>query len=365
MAKKKFKSSFSGRIKSNAEQRKKGFSYGYLTIPMGVDLFQPETDSRVVFDIMPYEVTDKNHMDVPQAEVGELWYKKPFKIHREVGATKKTVICPTTFGKPCPICEYATELRKREHSDEEIRALRPSKRNLYAVIVRSGKGKNDKVQLFEMSDFLFQKTFEEQLSEETEFDVFPDHQEGFSIRVRFAEDSLGGNKYASPTRFDFVERNEQYDDSILDKIPKLDELLEVLSYNQIKAMFFEMDDDIEEAEHEEVEKKPVRKTSRAKAKPKRKKEITIESLSEMSFEELEDLCDEKNLNIDPFDYEEDELEELTMDIAEELGLVDDENESPFIDDNEEDTEDDDDEEDDDEPEEPKRKPVRTKRTTRK
>ena len=65
----------------------------------------------------------------------------------------------------------------------------------------------------------------------------------------------------------------------------------------------ESDDDDEEEEEEEEEE-----------------ELTGEELAEMDFEELEDVCDDKDLETDPDDYDEDDIEKLRKAIAKELGL---------------------------------------------
>lgn len=49
-------------------------------------------------------------------------------------------------------------------------------------------------------------------------------------------------------------------------------------------------------------------------------ELTGEELAEMDFEELEDVCDDKDLETDPDDYDEDGVEKLRKAIAKELGL---------------------------------------------
>ena len=40
----------------------------------------------------------------------------------------------------------------------------------------------------------------------------------------------------------------------------------------------------------------------------------------MDFEELEDVCDDKELDTDPDDYDEDDVDKLRADIAKELGI---------------------------------------------
>lgn len=63
------------------------------------------------------------------------------------------------------------------------------------------------------------------------------------------------------------------------------------------------DDDDDDSEEEEEEE-----------------ELTGEELAEMDFEELEDVCDDKDLETDPDDYNEDDIEKLRKAIAKELGL---------------------------------------------
>ena len=63
------------------------------------------------------------------------------------------------------------------------------------------------------------------------------------------------------------------------------------------------DDDDDDSEEEEEEE-----------------ELTGEELAEMDFEELEDVCDDKDLETDPDDYDEDDVEKLRKAIAKELDL---------------------------------------------
>ena len=84
MAKKSKKGRFSGKVKSNIQKTKfDSNSYGYLSLPSGVSVFKPEK-GIAKFDIIPYLVTDKKHMDRDDDDVvavpGEAWYRKPFKI---------------------------------------------------------------------------------------------------------------------------------------------------------------------------------------------------------------------------------------------------------------------------------------------
>lgn len=68
----------------------------------------------------------------------------------------------------------------------------------------------------------------------------------------------------------------------------------------------EEDDDEEEEEEEEDEEA---------AAP------SPEELAGMDFEELEDVCDDHSLDVDPDDYEEEDIEKFRKAIAKELGIT--------------------------------------------
>ena len=48
--------------------------------------------------------------------------------------------------------------------------------------------------------------------------------------------------------------------------------------------------------------------------------LTAEALQEMDFEELEDVCDDKELDTDPDDFDEEDVDKLRKAIAKELGI---------------------------------------------
>jgi hypothetical protein len=268
---------FQGKMKDVTDKRKKGRSYGYLTIPNGVDIFQlPNNTCKVTMDVLPYKVTVDNHPDSDiGAEKGVYWFKRPFKLHRNIGVNPESAVCPNSIGKPCPICEYKRELYKSEGNEAEIDEIRLSKRNLYAVVVHQVdkiKYPEPKIQLFEFSDKLFEEVMEEQLEDDPNWENFALPDEGSSLVVRFSEDSFGKNKYPKATRFDLVERDEQYDEAILDEVPNLDECLTVLEYDALKNLFFNVVSD-DEPETDEKESEP--ETPR-KARGFRKREEVVE-----------------------------------------------------------------------------------------
>jgi hypothetical protein len=299
MAKKKT-SRFRGKVNRNVEKQKaNASSFGYLKIPQGVDLFKVEPDTRVKFDIIPYIVSDETHMDRDDdfevAVPGELWYKKPFKIHRNVGPDNESIVCPTTFGKKCPICEYKAKLAREGAPREETDPLRTTLRNLYYVVPIGSKEHEEKIHLWEFSQGNFQKLLNKELAEDEDYEVFPDLEEGMTLKVRFDEETFLKNKFAKASRIDFLEREEAYAEDFADELTSLDEMLKVLSYKEIERMFFEFEAPEDEDEDEETrtfkevddeddeeEDKPKRKPAR---KPKPKPEPEPEEEEEEDEEE--------------------------------------------------------------------------------
>jgi len=209
-------------------------------------------------------------------------------------------------------------------NDDSVRALKPSMRNLYVVVPKGSKKFEEKPHVWDISQFLFQEKLNEEVQENEEFETFPDLEEGYTLRIRFSEESFGSNKFAETSRIDFKDRDKPYKESILDDIPHLDDLLEVPSYKTVEAMFFGgLDED--EIEDDEEEETPKRRTA-----------------SRKNFKDDED---EEEDDEDSDDEEDDDSES--------------------DDDDEEEDEEEDDDDDEEEPEPPKPPVRRTSRASKK
>jgi hypothetical protein len=297
------KSDFRGKVTNDAKrQQKAATSYGYLNLPKGVNVFSPEPGSRVQFDILPYVITDPKHPDRnPDLDIampGTLWYKRPFRIHRNIGIENDSVVCLASIGKRCPICEHRAKLTKEGAEKEEIDALKSSLRNIYIVVPIGHKKFEETPYVFDISQFLFQNLLNEELEEDEDNAVFPDLEEGKTLKVRFESRTIGsGQPFSEASRIDFVERDATYPESILDEVPNLDEILKILSYDELHAKFFEIDteedggklksatDDDDEEEEPEVEEKP--KPRKSLRKPKEEIEEEEEPVVEEKDEEEE------------------------------------------------------------------------------
>jgi hypothetical protein len=336
--------------KDTQRQERASSSFGYLDLPKDMKVFSPEPEGRVKLDFLPYEVTDPKHPDRdPESDIavpGTLWYKRPFRTHRNIGVEQDTVVCLTSIGKKCPICEYRTKLANEKAEKEVIDALKPSLRNLYIVVPLNSKKFEVEIHVFDISQAMFQKQLNADLKEREENRRFPDLEEGKTLDIRFESTTFGGSKpFPKCNRIDFDERKETYDESILEQVPNLDKILKILSYEELSAKFFEMDSDddggkLKSTDRDEKEDKDEKdeKTDRKKnplaskkvekeKEPEKEKEKekekepngpTWEDLQALSGRKLTRFCDDNKLKLDPDKYEEDD--DLRKAIAKELDI---------------------------------------------
>jgi hypothetical protein len=250
------RSKFADKVRANTQQQKEArSSYGYLKLPKGVRMFQPKGGTRARVDFLPYVVTDKAHPDRKEdlkiATPGELWYKRPFRVHRGVGAEKQTLVCPSSFGRKCPICEYRSQRTKEGADRKETDVLKFSNRNLYCVVPIDDKEHEAEPHVFDVSQFLFQDLLNNEMEEDERFYGFFDPEVGYTLKIRFDEESFAGNKFAQASRIDFTERDKAYSEKELAKVPSLDDMLTVLPYKEIDQLFLELDPADEKGEDDD------------------------------------------------------------------------------------------------------------------
>lgn len=229
--------------------------------------------------IIPYEVKTKNHPLVKSGtlKIGDIDYVMDYYIHKNVGASGGDVVCiKRTFGKPCPICEMAKEAQDAGKT-EDYQQLKPSRRVIYNVI--DEKNPEAGIQIFEASQYLFEKELiEEARNAEAggEMTDFADIDEGKSVSFRASEATFGKNKYFEFKSFQFLDREEELDGDLIDQAHSFDELMVVLSYQDIAKLLHGGDDeepaasDDSDEDEDEEEEKPA-KPAKAEEKPPVKK----------------------------------------------------------------------------------------------
>jgi hypothetical protein len=272
--------SFRGKVRTDGERSEKNF-VSYLNLPKGIKQYQAEEDIRKIkLDILPYTVSDPNHpcKDVVNkiALEGDLWYRRPILMHTRVGGLGNSkILCPKSIGKKCPICDYQKKRFDEGAPKEETTPLYPQRRSLY-VVIPDGE---DDIYVWDMSNKMFQDMLIEELKDNPENEVFPDLEEGKTLEIRLKWKTIGekGKPFPEATNITFLDR-EPYKASILDEVPDLDTILNVKSYDEIKNLFFELDEepdggglkDVEDDEPKERKSRKVEKEPEVEEKTERR-----------------------------------------------------------------------------------------------
>lgn len=355
MPKRKKRKSLGGGVRKIIKKTKKGKRW-LNALPDGISEFEPKGGKTYIFDIMPYVVPNvKKHPDsenIPE----DIWYRYPYKLHRNLGPDDEDIICPESNKKKCPSCNKGREIYNDEEGDDDLASTyMPSKRALYAIRMKSGPDKGD-IKIFDISDWCFWNKVLEEIDDggDPDYENFADMEGGYSLKVRFKEQKFGGNKFPKASRVDFVERDD-IDEDELDEVPVLDKLITIPSSKEMKTIFDKIqsddeddsndddgDTDLEEMDKEELIEyaddmgiELTRKEKKLKEKKLRKvileyieemneddqsssPELDWDDIKDLDEDDLLEISEEHDLGYEEDDYDdEDELREL---IAEDLEI---------------------------------------------
>ncbi len=268
------------------------------------ELFYHPADGDNLIDIIPYVVSTDHH---PQKmKKGYPDYLLDVWVHRFVGPGKNSFLClQKTFGKPCPICEERDALRKNPDTDEqEVKSLDPKHRCYYNVINLKVPESKRTIQIFEESHFLFEKELlEESANGKDGMVPFFDIEDGASISFRTRSKSSKYGTHFEYRRIDFTER-EAYGEDIYDAAFKLDDMLHVPTYEEVRNAFYGVGEEEAVEEAEEVEEKPEpRKVVRAVPAREEVEEEDEEPVKPVATRRTRKVEEAPKSNPCPFDYE--------------------------------------------------------------
>lgn len=216
-----------------------------------VSFFSPQKGNTYEIDIIPYIIEGNNH---PQGlESGDQDYVLDHWVHYGVGPQEKRFLClDKTFGKRCPICEMVAKLWKEKDPDKDlIQSIKAKHRVVYNVIDLNDEDKG--TQLFAVSYFLFEKELLEEAYEAGDGDTitFADLEDGKIVSFRAVKGTSGD--WVAFKKFDFVDRDEKYNEDILDSVYPLDMLLVIPTYDEVENAYLGIEDEEEEKEEEKEE----------------------------------------------------------------------------------------------------------------
>ena len=208
------------------------------------DMFYRPVKGTNHIDIIPYIVSTDKHPE--GLKKGEQDYKVDVWVHRFVGASKSTFLClQKMYGKPCPICEAAEALRRDPDADEnQVKALYPKRRCYYNVINLDSKNKDQPVQIFEESHYLFERKLITQVGNKNEYAFF-DIEEGKSIEFEAEEKTSPVGKSFEYGQF-YFEKRPKYTEAIFKEAYPLDKMIHIPTYDEVRNTFLSIDVDEEE-----------------------------------------------------------------------------------------------------------------------
>lgn len=236
---------YAEKVRGRAETKEQdggGFGPGYLILPAGVKKFRldPKSDTANI-DVLNYIVNSPKHPEVvgKRINIGDQWYEFTFYIHSNIGPMDEKVICPTSIGLPCPICEKHRVLSRDETADTEaVDVLRNKMRQLFNVI--DLEHFDDGVQVWDCS---FYKGFGEKLVKKLrrgpiEWACFAFLSGGMSINLECSKGKFGKGNYAEIDAINFVKREQDYEDSMLPQMIDLDACLDVKPYKELQELLY-------------------------------------------------------------------------------------------------------------------------------
>lgn len=224
------------------------------------------------FNIIPFNASANN----PLVKSGVMKKGNPdygliLSVHKYIGVNKDTFVCPTTYGKACPICEAA---KQAYDSGDAVtgKALKAKQMVYYNIVnpLEDDKG----VQLFEFNSWEFERILKAVDNstrvdpDEVGYTHFADTtvEGGRYIKIEATADPTpNGKERAKPSSISLTRRREPTDE-FLDQIIQLDDCVKVLSYDELENVLTGGTNETSEEEAEEEDEAPTEKPApKAKA----------------------------------------------------------------------------------------------------
>lgn len=224
--------------------------------------------TTTLLSVIPYVVKEKHHPD--GVDPGELWYKRPFMVHRNIGAGEfgKTVVCPKTFHPraQCSVCDDTEALRKAVRERRKSLTDDEYKKEMDSASVCKAKNR-DLMLVYNHGDkeiylideahgggnmvgfgMLLDSRITNPLAEEWAA-FWLDGDDGMALSITWAGSGRGGGgmDWIKPISIDFVPREKApVPDWVWKKSVELSELLVKVSDNELWAMYQELPPETEE-----------------------------------------------------------------------------------------------------------------------
>lgn len=247
-----------------AKNQGRDFEPTAVKLPEGTTFFKLERVGTYEVDFIEYVAGKGN----PRADEGYLHFEREYCVHRiPMPNGRASLYCCLyeTFKKKCPVCEYVNA--NGNTADKElIKSLKPQVRHLWNVIDRGSK--EQKVQVFDSNHFNRGSGFGEQIADALlsvpKYRTFARAEGGYTLHLTVKELALGQNRgtYKAVTRVDFVPREKDLPDDIVEQCVCLDDCLIEHSYDELKRILLQEPVEGKRAEAKDSGKEPRRQRER-------------------------------------------------------------------------------------------------------
>lgn len=217
-------------------------------LPEGIEFWTCKAEDHVI-DIVPYIAGSNN----PRTPEGEPAYVLDVWVHQRVGPNDDNYLCPArNWQQPCPVCEYAKELREDGDADEELlKKMYPKRRVIYNILCWDSAEEEKKgIQIWEVAHWFMENNLmpltKPQRGEGTV--VFSDPSaEGKSVAFRREGSGAANTKFLGHRFLDRTMDGKPYsladilrvkdDDAVAAEAYVLDELIHIPSYDELYEAF--------------------------------------------------------------------------------------------------------------------------------
>lgn len=237
---KKAREELSKRTTESYDRREGDISPKYFRTDKELPFWSPKKtkDEPHIIDIIPFSA-GKNYPLVDKkspTNEGDYTYLLEVYVHQNIGPGKEMLVCPArNYGKPCPICEEVDNRIKLGKEWDDYSDIALKRRCAYNIVCYDDPKEEAKgVQIWEVSHRYSEKPI--QLAAKTPrgggIIPFSDPDTGKSISFEVADD-----EYKTCQGHKLIDRDYSITDDVLALAHTLDELIIVLSYEEIAKIF--------------------------------------------------------------------------------------------------------------------------------
>lgn len=213
-----------------------GYKTHSVVLPSGLNQFKVDKQGMRRFDILPYRLKVATSF----APVGMLHFERTYFVHRNVGLNRESWNCPyAMFGKRCPICEERGRRQAAGEDPKDLTDLRPQRRQLWLVVDHDQP--RPEPQVWDFSYYSFGRVLAENLSLKAsagrDFYHFFHLDGGLTLHVGFGQKQVKTQPYYEAVSIDFVDRKRQFSEKLIDRLPCLDEMVIVPTYEDLLVAY--------------------------------------------------------------------------------------------------------------------------------